>query len=156
MNYIKDWQYPITEQAIREAHPNTSIPRPMLPQHVAELGYLPVEATAQPTFDAQTQVCEEAAPVLNNGAWIQAWNVRAMTQQEADAAAAQSAAIAEAQARNQLMLEAKATAMFAALESASLAQINAWVDNNFSGFTAQQRAFLKLVAAGVGAFLRER
>lgn len=156
MNYIKDGQYPVTEQAIRAAHPNISIPRPMLPQHVAELGYLPVEATAQPAFDAQTQVCEEAAPVLDNGAWRQAWNVRAMTQQELSEAAAKAASIAEAQDRNQLMLEAKATAMFAALESASLAQINAWVDNNFTGFTAQQRAFLKLLAAGVGAFLRER
>lgn len=156
MKYIKAGQYPISEQAIRDTHPNSSIPRPMLPQHVAELGYLPVEETAQPAYDAQTQVCEEAAPVLNNGAWIQAWNVRAMTQQEADAAAAQAAAITEAQDRNQLMLEAKATAMFAALESASLAQINTWVDNNFTGFTAQQRAFLKLLAAGVGVFLRER
>lgn len=156
MNYIKDGQYPVSEQAIRDTHPNSSIPRPMLPQHVAELGYLPVEETAQPVFDPQTQVCEEAAPVLDNGAWIQAWIVRAMTQPEADAAAAQAAAIAERNARGQLVLEARATAMFAALEGASLAQINTWVDNNFSGFTAQQRAFLKLLAAGVGAFLRER
>lgn len=88
-------------------------------------------------------------------AWPNTWRWR-IRRSTARSAAAQAAAIAERNARGQLVLEARATAMFAALEGASLAQINTWVDNNFSGFTAQQRAFLKLLAAGVGAFLRER
>jgi len=46
--------------------------------------------------------------------------------------------------------------MFDQLRAASLAQINAWVDANFSTLTAAQRNFLKLLAAGVALILRER
>lgn len=85
-----------------------------------------------------------------------------MTQAEIDAAAARSAAEAsdpkliEYSARKQLLADAKATAMFTALENASLAQINTWVDNNFAGMNATQRAFLKLLAASAGMYLREK
>lgn len=59
-------------------------------------------------------------------------------------------------ALEQLRLDATATAMFTALENSSLAQINTWVDNNFGGMNATQRAFLKLLAASAGMYLREK
>ena len=84
-----------------------------------------------------------------------------LTPDEDAAAAARTAAElvdpvrADIQAQQQLSLETKALVMFKALEKASLAQIDTWVDTNFSGMTAQQRAFLKMVAAGVALYLRE-
>lgn len=71
------------------------------------------------------------------------------TQAELDAAA-------EREAIRQLAIETKATAMFDTLKAATLAQINTWIDNNFASLTAQQRAFLKLLAAVAGIYLRER
>lgn len=62
----------------------------------------------------------------------------------------------EREALRQLRLEAKATAMFAALKSATLADIDAWVDSNFATLSAAQRRFLKLLAAAAGMYLRER
>lgn len=149
MNYIRDGQYPITESEIRAAHPQVSFPQIMTPDHVAGLGYFPVESTAIPSYDAVTETVTEGAPQYSGVAWHQTWSIVARPQEQIDAAL-------DAQDRHALMLAAKATGMFDQLKAASLAQINTWVDNNFSGFTAQQRAFLKLLAAGVGAFLRER
>lgn len=71
------------------------------------------------------------------------------TQAELDAAA-------EREALRQLAIKTKATTMFDTLKTATLAQINTWVDNNFASLTAQQRALLKLLAAVAGMYLRER
>lgn len=67
-----------------------------------------------------------------------------------------SSAQKEAKEQQQLRTETKALAMFKALEKASWADVNAWVDTNFSGMTVQQRAFLKMLAAGVALYLREK
>lgn len=81
--------------------------------------------------------------------------------EEADAAA-RSAAEAndpkrrEYVAQKQLLTDAKALVIFRALERASLVDIDTWVDANFSGMSIQQRAFLKMVAAGIALYLRER
>lgn len=66
------------------------------------------------------------------------------------------AAEAEEAARKELRTEAKASAMFKALEKASLADIGTWVNTNFPSMDAQQRAFLKMLAAGVALYLRGR
>lgn len=66
------------------------------------------------------------------------------------------AAEAEEAARKELRTEARALAMFKALEKASLADIGTWVDADFSTMDAQQRAFLKMLAAGVALYLRGR
>ncbi len=149
MTYIRDGQYPITESEIRAAHPQVSFPQIMTPDHVADLGYFPVESTAIPSYDAVTETVTEGAPVYSGGAWRQTWRVVARPQEQIDAAL-------DAQDRHALMLAAKATGMFDQLRAASLAQINAWVDANFSTLTAAQRNFLKLLAAGVALILRER
>lgn len=149
MTYIRDGQYPITESAIRASHPQVSFPQIMRPDHVAGLGYFPVESTAIPSYDAVTETVAEGAPQYSGGAWHQTWNIVARPQEQIDAAL-------DAQDRHALMLAAKATGMFDQLKAASLAQINAWVDANFSTLTAAQRNFLKLLAAGVALILRER
>lgn len=63
---------------------------------------------------------------------------------------------AEQSAIHNIRLAAKAGTMFKAIEKADLVQIDAWVDNNFASLNAQQREFLKLMAAVAGMYLRER
>lgn len=74
MAYIKlsDSTYPITEDQIREANPQTSYPRPM-PAEVPEYAW--VYLSAQPTFDSLTQEAVEIAPVQVEGVWTQQWVV---------------------------------------------------------------------------------
>lgn len=87
--------------------------------------------------------------------------VQLTPEEEADAQARTAAEAADPDrlgriAQAQLRAEAKATAMFAVLQSATLEQIDKWVDTNFAGMTAQQRSLLKLLAAVAGMYLRER
>lgn len=73
-----------------------------------------------------------------------------------EAVALAKAARAEAELLEQLRAAAKATPMFTAIKTATLAEIDAWVDANFSGLTVAQRRLLKLLAAVAGLYLRER
>ena len=70
MTYIRDGQYPITESEIRAAHPQVSFPQIMTPDHVADLGYFPVESTAIPSYDAVTETVTEGAPVTDEEMWV--------------------------------------------------------------------------------------
>lgn len=93
--------------------------------------------------EATTEQRDAAQAIANS------WDFNTPTQEEL-------AVEAERKAQRELLLEAKATAMFDAIKGAKLAQLNAWVDNNFGALTTQQRAFLKLLAAVAGMYLRER
>lgn len=91
--YIKttDGSYPLSEQDVRNAHPNVSGPMPYQ-------GYAWVFPVPQPSHNAVTQMVRETTPVLTSkGTWEQAWEVvkRYATQAEEDAAVAadRSAAI---------------------------------------------------------------
>lgn len=64
--------YPITEQEIRLAHPNTSFAIPFVPPEV----YAVVFPAPQPTYDPVIRAVREAAPVLTaKGTWEQRWEV---------------------------------------------------------------------------------
>lgn len=58
--------------------------------------------------------------------------------------------------KNQLHIDAKASAIFANLKGATLAQINTFVDNNFAAMNATQRNFIKLLAASASLYLQDR
>lgn len=84
-------------------------------------------------------------------------------EEEADALARSAAEEAieapkrdERAAIKQLHIDAKATAMYAAIQTATLTQIDNWIDTNFPALNAQQRALLKVLTAAAGAYLRER
>lgn len=81
--------YPISEQEIRAAHPNTSFPQPFTPPE----GYAWVFPAPQPTYDPITHSVREIAPELTDkGHWEQRWEVVALP---AEAVAANQAAKAE-------------------------------------------------------------
>lgn len=71
-------QYPISEQEIRFAHPNTSFPIPFAPPD----GYAWVFPAPQPTFDPITHGVREIAPELAIGNWEQRWETFALPAEE--------------------------------------------------------------------------
>lgn len=81
--------YPISEQEIRAAHPNTSFPVPFAPPE----GYAWVFPAPQPAYNAITHAVREAAPELTSlGVWEQRWETVALPP---DVVAANQAAQAE-------------------------------------------------------------
>ena len=74
MNYINTQtnQYPVTENDIRLAHPNTSFPTPF----VAPENYALVFASPQPEHNYVTHLARETTPVLSvKGHYEQQWEV---------------------------------------------------------------------------------
>lgn len=74
-------QYPVSEAAIRAAHPDTSFPTPF----VAPDDYALVFPTPQPAYDAITQSVRETAPALSvKGEYEQQWEVVALPPEQAE------------------------------------------------------------------------
>ena len=74
MNYINTVtnQYPVSEQEIRQANPNTSFSTPF----VAPPEYSLVFATPKPAFDAISQTVREVQPLLSaKGEYEQQWEI---------------------------------------------------------------------------------
>lgn len=80
-------EYPLSIQQIKERNPNVSFPSTL-----TNTIYAPVTITPKPSVTV-IEKAVEAAPILDNGVWIQQWNIVAKfaTQAEADAAIAQEA-----------------------------------------------------------------
>jgi hypothetical protein len=71
-----------------------------------------------------------------------------------DAAAVESAEQAETAAVDALEGETRSDAVFAALRTATAAEINTFINNTFPAMTAQQRAVLKLLLRFTAVRLR--
>lgn len=70
-----------TEAALMAAFPDTSFPIPFAPPD----GIYPVRPTDRPTFDRFTQKVVKVAPVQDGDEWAEAWEVVALTPEEAAA-----------------------------------------------------------------------
>ena len=85
--------YPYNVGKLRRDNPNTSFPKRIPDDMLAEWGVYPVTFTAQPDIDDRTQKVEqEATPSLVAGAWTVGWTTSSKTAEEiaeydADAAA---------------------------------------------------------------------
>lgn len=74
MAYIntQTMQYPVSEQDIRNAYPNTSFTNPFIPPE----NYVWVFPTPRPHIDNPiTQFAREVAPVITNAGWAQRWEI---------------------------------------------------------------------------------
>jgi len=96
MHYINlaTLQYPVTEQDIRQAYPDTAFGVPFLPD-----GYTLVSSAPQPAYDPITQSVREITPVVvATGNYEQRFEVVELypTQAEKDAAIAVNLALAKA------------------------------------------------------------
>lgn len=75
-------KYPIGSVEIRRKFPNTSFTLPLEGQDLSEFGVVKVNSTAQPPFECETQKLQEGTPVLEEGAWIQKWNIIQLSNEE--------------------------------------------------------------------------
>lgn len=76
-------QYPYTVGKLRRDNPNTSFPRVLSDEMLAEWGMVVVTIPSTPDYDERTQKLEQGSqPVEVNGAWILQWNVANKTAEE--------------------------------------------------------------------------
>lgn len=67
-------EYPYDADNIKRNNPNTSFPREWSPELLAEYGVFQVGKTPQPR-GTETHMASEIAPVLEDGAWRQQWEM---------------------------------------------------------------------------------
>lgn len=68
-------EWPVTKARISFDNPNVSFPSNMENVDVSIYGFGVFEYADMPTFDPEYQNCNEVTPVLNNGVYIQTWEV---------------------------------------------------------------------------------
>tara|TARA_R110001599_G_scaffold348450_1_gene575729 strand:- start:46 stop:507 length:462 start_codon:yes stop_codon:yes gene_type:complete len=78
--------YPYNVGQLRRDNPNTSFPKKVPDEVLAEWGVYPVTVEDQPSYAKRTQLCtRNAQPVLTTGAWTVGWTVTDKTQEEVQA-----------------------------------------------------------------------
>lgn len=101
MNYAKlidgNITYPYSDLDLFLDNPNTSFPAPLSDDTRAEFFMFPVSETVRPTFDPDTEKCEEIAPLVTENEIIQTWTVVPLTESEKSAIADSKFAIAKQQ-----------------------------------------------------------
>ena len=150
----KNGQYPYAAGDLVRDNPDTSFPADITLGLLAEWGVYPVAPVARPTFNPATQAVDELAPALVGGVWTQQWAVRAATQAEMDAYAAEQAAAAQAVADQSAKAEAKADATIKYLVTHTPAQIAAKVDADITNLAAA-KAYIAKLAVAVSVLARE-
>ena len=70
-------QYPYTVGDLRRDNPQTSFPRQIPDETLAEYGVVKVTPTPQPAYDSITHRPKELAPTEQDGAWVQQWTTEA-------------------------------------------------------------------------------
>jgi hypothetical protein len=86
-------QYPYTVGDLRRDNPNTSFPKRLSDDLLAELGMHPVTIEDTPNFNGRTQeLSQNDTPTLSDGSWTIGWTV---TDKTADEITAYDTAMAE-------------------------------------------------------------
>ena len=84
--------YSITE--LMREHPNTSFTTPINETELALFGLYPVAPRDRPPYDEIHENCTHATPVIEGGAWVEAWMVTPATSEEVtERISAKSAAV---------------------------------------------------------------
>jgi len=75
--------YPYSVGQLRRDNPQTSFPKQVPDEMLAEYGIYPVTIETAPSFDKRTQKTEqEATPTLVNGSWTIGWTTTDKTAEE--------------------------------------------------------------------------
>ena len=67
--------FPYDTGSFLRDNPNTSFPKPIPDETLAEYGVYPVTQTAKPEHDSITHIAKPSAPELIEGVWTQGWTV---------------------------------------------------------------------------------
>ena len=81
-------QYPYTVGNLRRDNPQTSFPRTIPAETLAEYGVYPVTVLDRPSVTSAQVADRQSEPSLVDGVWTLGWTVRNKTQAELDALAA--------------------------------------------------------------------
>jgi hypothetical protein len=98
-------KYPYTVGDLRRDNPQTSFPKAIPEQVLANCGMVEVQVQAQPSYDQRTQRVETSSlPTLVNGAWTITKSVVNKTQEQIDADTANKS-VEVRNKRNELLTE---------------------------------------------------
>jgi hypothetical protein len=79
-------QYPYSSADLRRDNPNTSFSIDSIPASIAaEFGAVPVQISALPAYNRQTQCLEESTPISRDNQWFQNWVVVDLSQEKVQA-----------------------------------------------------------------------
>jgi hypothetical protein len=77
--------YPYTIGKLRRDHPNTSFPKRLSDELLAEYDLYRVDSAPQPEYDDKTErVAQDSMPVLTDGKWVIGWTVYPKEQEQID------------------------------------------------------------------------
>lgn len=96
-------KYPYTVLDLRRDNPNTSFPDPMLESELAEWGVFPVVPRNPPSHDQATQNVIRVNPTMENGQWVETWQVEEVPAEEITERLASQWAVVRAQRGDLLM-----------------------------------------------------
>lgn len=68
-------KYPYSIGDLRKDNPQTSFPKSIPDEVLAQYNVFPLQATEPPAYNPVTQRVEETTPVQSGGQWVQAWVV---------------------------------------------------------------------------------
>lgn len=68
-------EWPVYDFQIRSSLTNTSLPARITPEVVAPFGFEPYTEAPKPEFNSLVQDVVEAAPVNQDGTWVQQWQI---------------------------------------------------------------------------------
>ena len=103
-------EYPVGATDIRRRFPNTCFPASVENADLSLFGAVVVADVEPPSVDKLLQRVDEAAPVLVDGAWQQAWTITDLTSEEIQAATDLKAASVRVQ-RDELLAESDWTVL---------------------------------------------
>lgn len=129
--------YPYTIARLRADNPQTSFPKMISDQRLAEWGVYPVTPTTPPV-PAITENLVEQTPNLVNGVWTQVWALAPASAQETAARQADAA-------RTTALTSAKGDAFVQSFLAMTPAQVDTYVLNNTSNL-AETRILLRRMA----------
>lgn len=68
-------EWPVVAARVKQDNKNVSFPSDMSNVDVLAYGFAPFNYVNKPTYDKEYQNCNEVTPVLNNGVYVQTWQV---------------------------------------------------------------------------------
>jgi len=68
-------EWPVTAARIKHDNKSVSFPAEMSNLDVSSFGFAPFQYADFPDYDAEYQSCDEVAPVLSDGIYVQTWQV---------------------------------------------------------------------------------
>jgi len=124
-------EWPVTGARIKHDNKNVSFPADMTNSDVSSFGFAPFMYADRPEYDPEYQNCDEVAPVLSDGIYVQTWQV-------SDKYSAEERATYDAQ-KEADRLDAL-PAMHRSMRDALLAETDWWASTDLT-MTAEQTAY---------------